>query len=67
MRPGMVLIGCAAAVAVIAWTDGQDLEQAWACNTDAECEQESQAHERGELCLRLPRAGTLACYQPDRD
>ena len=65
----LVLVGCVAAVVVVATTDKlfKPVKQParWVCVTDAECGQEDAAHERGERCLRV--SDKLYCYQPLRD
>lgn len=61
-----VLIGCVAAVAVVAATDKlfKQIHKPtnWACITDMECQLEEKARTRGERCMRV--SNKLFCYRP---
>lgn len=63
-----VLIGCIATVLVVAATDKLFKEVRkpanWACATDFECQQEEEAHARGERCIRANNK--LFCYRPKK-
>jgi hypothetical protein len=59
-----VLIGCIAAVVVVAATDKlfkpvPAAKAEWVCITDMECQKEEEARKRGETCFRT--GNDVAC------